>query len=295
MTTLLVTGATGQLGTELRRASLPADWEIVALDSRALDLNDSDALAAAVASRDWGAVINAAAYTAVDRAEGEVLTAWRVNALAPAVLAEACEKHGVPLVQISTDYVFDGAKQGFWEVDDPVAPQNVYGASKLGGELAVRTGCRRHAIVRTSWVVSAHGSNFVKTMLRVGAEREQLGVVDDQRGAPTAASDLAAALIVIAQRMIEAPDLAGTWHFSNAGETSWYGFAREIFDRARAYGGPSPIVTPIASADYPVPARRPANSLLSHAALARDFGITPRPWAEALSDILAELYRKTER
>ncbi|UZK65037.1 dTDP-4-dehydrorhamnose reductase [Sphingomonas sp. M1-B02] len=294
MKQILVTGAKGQLGTELRRAVLPEGWEVVGFGSAELDLNDLQAIATTVASRKWAAVINAAAYTAVDRAESDVVAAWQVNALAPAAFAAACQAADIPLIQVSTDYVFDGEKPGSWEVDDPVGPRSVYGASKLGGELAVRTGCHRHAIVRTSWVVSAHGANFVKTMLRVGAERDQLKVVDDQHGAPTSAHDLAAALIQIARRLVEVPNLQGTWHFSNAGETSWYGFARAIFDQAGAHGGPAPELLPIASADYPVPARRPANSLLSHAALTRDFGIVPRPWTEALSDILAELYRKTK-
>lgn len=290
MREILVTGAGGQLGTELRRAALPAGYAIHAVDVDTLDLTDTAAIAAKVAERPWAAVINGAAYTAVDKAESDQVTAWAVNALAPAAFAQGCAEAGIPIVQVSTDYVFAGDKDGAWEPGDPVAPLGVYGASKLGGELAVRTSGARHAIVRTAWVVSAHGNNFVKTMLRVGATRDELGVVDDQRGSPTSAADLAAALLTIAVRLIEdegAP--TGTFHFSNAGAVSWAGFAAEIFAQSGARGGAVAAVKPIATADYPTPARRPANSLLSHDAIRAAYGIEPRPWQAALGDILDEL------
>lgn len=290
MREILVTGAGGQLGTELRRAALPAGYAIHAVDVDTLDLTDTAAIAAKVAERPWAAVINGAAYTAVDKAESDQVTAWAVNALAPAAFAQGCAEAGIPIVQVSTDYVFAGDKDGAWEPTDPVAPLGVYGASKLGGELAVRTSGARHAVVRTAWVVSAHGNNFVKTMLRVGATRDELGVVDDQRGSPTSAADLAAALLIIAIRLIEdegAP--TGTFHFSNAGAVSWAGFASEIFAQSGARGGAVPAVKPIATADYPTPARRPANSLLSHDAIRAAYGIEPRPWQAALGDILDEL------
>lgn len=290
MREILVTGAGGQLGTELRRAALPAGYAIHAVDVDTLDLTDTAAIAAKVAERPWAAVINGAAYTAVDKAESDQVTAWAVNALAPAAFAQGCAEAGIPIVQVSTDYVFAGDKDGAWEPGDPVAPLGVYGASKLGGELAVRTSGARHAIVRTAWVVSAHGNNFVKTMLRVGATRDELGVVDDQRGSPTSAADLAAALLTIAVRLIEdegAP--TGTFHFSNAGAVSWAGFASEIFAQSGARGGAVAAVRPIATADYPTPARRPANSLLSHDAIRASYGIEPRPWQAALGDILDEL------
>lgn len=292
MNTILVTGANGQLGTELRRYPWPDGWDVHAVDQDTLDLADTAAIAALVASRRWAAVINGAAYTAVDKAESDAVTAWAVNALAPAAFAQACREADVPLVQVSTDYVFDGSKAGGWAVDDAVAPLNVYGASKLGGELAVRTGAPRHAIVRTSWVVSPHGHNFIKTMLRLGAERDRLTVVDDQHGAPTSAADLAAALATIAIRMAEDRTIAGTWHFTNAGETTWAGFARAIFASAQRHGGPAPEVAGIATADYPVPATRPAHSRLSHDTLVRDFGIRPRDWRAALDDIIDELLGK---
>lgn len=291
---VLVTGAGGQLGTELQRCAWPSGWQVTAVDRTDLDLTDTAAIAAKVAERPWAAVINGAAYTAVDKAESDVVTAWAVNAMAPAAFAEGCARAGIPLVQVSTDYVFAGDKAGAWEIDDPLAPLGVYGASKLGGELAVRTSGARHAIVRTAWVVSAQGTNFVKTMLRVGAARESLTVVDDQRGSPTAAADLANALVTIAVRLAEDQDApTGTFHFSNAGDVTWAGFATEIFRQSRVRGGPSAEVVPIPSSDYPTPARRPANSLLSHQAIRDAYAIAPRDWQTALGDILDELIGPT--
>ncbi|MDR6144288.1 dTDP-4-dehydrorhamnose reductase [Sphingomonas sp. SORGH_AS870] len=290
MRELLITGANGQLGRELQRVNMPRGWRVVALDRSALDLTDPAAIAAKVAERPWAAVINGAAYTAVDKAEHDQVAAWQVNALAPAAFASACAAANVPLVQVSTDYVFPGDRDGAWDVDDPVAPLGVYGASKLAGELAVRTSGVRHAIVRTAWVVSAHGHNFVKTMLRVGAEREILRVVADQQGSPTSAADLADILVHIAVRLADDADApTGTFHFSNAGATTWAGFAEEIFRQSGARGGVVAQVEGITTAQYPTPARRPANSLLAHEAIERAYGITPRAWHDALGDILDEL------
>lgn len=290
MRQILVTGGNGQLGTELKRYPWPEGWGVTAVDIDELDLRDTAAIAAMVASQPWAAVISGGAYTAVDKAESDQVTAWAVNALAPAAFAAACSTADIPLLQVSTDYVFDGAKEGKWLPGDPIGPLGVYGASKLGGELAVTTGCPRHAIVRTSWVVSAHGANFIKTMLRVGAERDTLTVVDDQHGAPTSAKDLAAALATIAMRMADERDAPiGTFHFSNAGETTWCGFAKAIFAGAAQRGGPSPAVMPIMTADYPTPAQRPHNSRLDLAAIAKAYGIVPQDWRLALDDILDEL------
>ena len=290
MRDILITGAGGQLGTELQRVAWPDDVHIVAIDQADLDLTDTAAIAAKVGERNWAAVINGAAYTAVDKAESDLVTAWAVNAMAPAAFGKACAEAGIPLVQVSTDYVFAGDKKGAWEVDDPVAPLGVYGASKLGGELAVRTSGARHAIVRTAWVVSAHGSNFVKTMLRVAVANPTLRVVADQHGSPTSAADLAEALRTIALRLIkDANAPTGTFHFSNAGATNWADFAREIFRQSGLRGGATAAVEAIATSDYPTPAQRPANSLLSHRAIGAAYDIAPRSWEAALGDILDEL------
>ena len=290
MRQVLVTGAGGQLGTALGRHAWPEGWQPVALDRAALDLCEPAAIAAIVAERPWAAVVNAAAYTAVDKAEDDQVVAWTVNALAPAALGQACAAAGIPLVHVSTDYVFAGDKQGAWQVDHPVGPLGVYGASKLGGELAVRTSGARHVIVRTAWVVSAGGANFVRTMLRLAADRPALRVVADQRGSPTAASDLAAALAAIAIRLAEdAAAPTGTFHFANAGATDWAAFATEIFRQSAARGGPTAAVEGITTADYPTRARRPANSLLDLGAIGQAYGIAPRPWQDALGDILDEL------
>lgn len=292
MKTILITGGKGQVGTELQRLSWPAGIEIYAPDRHGLDLASPAALESLVASRSFAAVINAGAYTAVDKCEVEVAQAWMVNAVAPAVLARATALTGIPLVHVSTDYVFDGAKAAPYVETDAVGPLGVYGASKEGGEQGVRTGNSRHAIVRTAWVLSAHGNNFVKTMLRAGRERPLLRVVDDQHGCPTSAADLAAALAKITLRMMaDAQAPCGTWHFVNSGSVTWHGLACEIFAQAASMGGPSPQVQPITTAQYPLPARRPANSRLATTKLGLDYAIVPRPWQAALGDILAELLK----
>ncbi|MBN8808840.1 MAG: dTDP-4-dehydrorhamnose reductase [Sphingomonas sp.] len=290
MPDILVTGGGGQLGSELQRANWPAGWRVVAIDVADLDMRDTAAIAAKVTERPWAAIINGAAYTAVDQAESDQVTAWAINALAPAAFAAACATADIPLIQVSTDYVFAGDKVGAYEPGDAVGPIGVYGASKLGGEFAVRTSGARHVVVRTAWVISAHGRNFVKTMLALAADRDQLRVVADQHGSPTAAADLADTLMRIAVRLVEDKDApTGTFHFSNAGATDWAAFATEIFRQSTARGGPSATVEPIPSAAYPTPARRPANSLLSHDAIGQAYGITPRAWQDALGDILDEL------
>ena len=287
---ILVTGGDGQLGIELQRTAWPQDWIVEATGVADLDLRDTTAIVAKVLEKPWSAVVNAGAFTAVDAAERDVVTAWAVNALAPAAFAQACAVAAIPLIQLSTDYVFDGNKKGRWDEDDRPAPLNVYGASKLGGELAVSRACARHAIIRTSWLVSAHGNNFVNTMLRLGIDRKEIGVVCDQVGAPTAAADLAAAIARIAVRLVDDPQAPlGNFHFSNAGATTWHGFAEAIFAGAALRGRPSPRVVAIPTREYPTAARRPSNSLLSHRAIDAAFGIRPRDWQDALDEILDEL------
>lgn len=291
---ILVLGGGGQVGTELQAYAWPTGVSVHAPDRTRLNIADEAALTETLAERSWAAVVNAAAYTAVDRAESEIAAAWRLNALAPALLAAATARKSIPLVHISTDYVFDGTGQGAYAPDAPINPVSVYGASKAAGELAVRTGHPRHAIVRTAWVVSPHRANFIKTMLRLAGERDRLTVVDDQHGCPTSAADLAAALAAIALRLAtDARAPTGTFHCVNAGETTWCGFARAIVAGGAARGGRSVPVEGISTSAYPTPARRPANSRLSTASLTEAFGVRPRPWQAALDDILDRLVGPT--
>ncbi|QHL89786.1 dTDP-4-dehydrorhamnose reductase [Sphingomonas changnyeongensis] len=281
MRPILVTGGTGQVGTALAARAAERGIEVVLPGRAALDLTDPDALARAVAGRDWGLVINCAAYTAVDKAESDADTARAVNAAAPAALARATAAAGIRLIHVSTDYVFDGSKPGWYDEDDPVAPLGVYGATKEAGEAAVRAANPDHVILRTAWVVSPFGHNFVKTMLRLGAERDTLRVVADQIGCPTSAIDIADALLSIAA----GGGPAGTYHFVNAGEASWHALAAFVIARA----GLAARVDPITTADYPTPARRPANSRLATARIARDHGLSPRPWQDAVGEIVDRL------
>jgi dTDP-4-dehydrorhamnose reductase len=286
---VLLTGGSGQVGTALRRLA-PTGWDIHAPTRAELDLGDPEQIAQLVASRPWAAVINAGAYTAVDRAEGDVVGAWRANALGPAALAQAAAKAGTPVIHLSTDYVFDGRLDRPYRETDAVGPMNVYGASKLGGELAVRTAHPRHVILRTAWVVSATGSNFVKTMLRMGAERPLLRVVDDQRGCPTTADDIAAAVRVVAERLMDDPDApTGTYHFVGQGEATWCDLAKAVFAVAAEGGARAPEVQPISTAEYPTPAARPSNSVLDTAKITRDYGIAPQPWLAAVRKVVQQL------
>lgn len=287
---IFVTGVTGQVGQELCRYGWPDGFKIVGASRHDLDLEDAAAVEAYIETERFDAVINPAAYTAVDRAETDPVAAWKVNALAPAAMAAATRTLGIPLVCVSTDYVFDGSKAGPYNEDSPISPAGVYGASKAAGELAVRTGNPRHVILRTSWVFSAHGANFVKTMLRLAEERPRLRVVDDQRGCPTSARDIAAVLAEITLKLIADPHApTGTYHFSNAEPTTWCGFAKEIFRQAEPFGYPVPDVEAIATTEYPTPARRPSNSVLETTKIARDFAVEPRPWREALAEVLSDL------
>ena len=277
MTDLLVFGRTGQVARELARLAPEARF----LGRAEVDLTDPAACAALIRDARPAAVINAAAYTAVDRAESEPDAAWAVNSEGAGHVARACARTGLPLLHLSTDYVFDGQAVGHaYREDDPIAPVSVYGASKAEGDQAVRDATPRHAIVRTAWVYSPHGQNFVKTMLRLGRERPELGIVADQHGCPTSAADIAGALVAMAVRMADSGaggDLYGTFHFSGTGPTTWYGFAQEIFRLAAHHGNPVPTLRPIATADYPTPAARPANSVLDCSRLREVYGIASPP------------------
>lgn len=292
---LMVTGATGQVGFELARSLMPLG-EVVALDRRACDLAQPLSLAALVARVAPDVIVNAAAYTAVDRAEAEEALATTINAEAPAVLAGAARAAGALLVHYSTDYVFDGAKAGAWREDDAVAPLNAYGRSKLAGERAIAASGCDHLILRTSWVYAARGANFVRTMLRLGAERERLAVVADQLGAPTWARNIADAtahVVAAAQRERAAVAFApAVLHLASRGETSWHGFAEAIFEALRQRPGFAlkvGAVEPIPTSAYPTPAARPLNSRLDCGRLAARYGVRMPHWRDALARCLEEL------
>jgi dTDP-4-dehydrorhamnose reductase len=291
--TILVFGSQGQVATCLREAVLPAGWTVRTAGRAEGDITVRRDVDRIVAESGASVVINAAAYTAVDRAESEPEAAIAVNRDGASHIAEACARSGAPLIHLSTDYVFDGQAVGHaYREDDPIAPVSVYGASKAEGDQAVRDAAPRHAIVRTAWVYSPHGQNFVKTMLRLGRERPELGIVADQHGCPTSAADIADALVAMAVRMAEpgaGGDLYGTFHFSGTGPTTWYGFAQEIFRLAAHHGHPAPTLRPIATADYPTPAARPANSVLDCHRLRTVYGIVAPPWQDSLATCMARL------
>jgi dTDP-4-dehydrorhamnose reductase len=280
---LLVFGEIGQLGQELQRRAGDVTLEVRGLEEA--DFTDPATCAGFVERTDADAVINAVAYTAVDRAEEDEEVALMVNATTPAALARAAAARGLPLIQVSTDYVFDGAGDTPFAVDHPTGPLGAYGRTKLAGEEGVIAAGGPHAILRTSWVVSSHGNNFVKTMLRLGAERDRLTIVADQVGGPTCAADIADACLSIAAQLIADPAKSGTYHFTGGPDVSWADFAREIF----RLSGLSPEVADIPTSDYPTPAQRPLNSRLDNSLTETTFGI-PRPdWRKGLRDILQDL------
>lgn len=287
---VLIPGANGQVGRELVARAAQHDIEAMGLTRADLDLNDAKAVRAVVQAHQPDAVVNAAAYTAVDRAESEPDLAFAVNRDGPAALAAACADLGIPLVHFSTDYVFDGAKPEPYVEGDPAAPLGVYGQSKWEGEEAVRAALDRHLILRVSWVFSRHGGNFVKTMLRLGREREALRIVADQHGGPTPASAIADAALVTLRQASERNDDWGTYHFCGAPFTTWHGFAEAIFAEARRH---EPLavrdVAPIPASAYPTPAARPANSRMEAARLAHTFGIAPADWRAVLAEVIAAL------
>ena len=290
---VLLLGAHGQVGTELRRTF--ADWSPTALDRSDADLSRPETLRAVMRAARPQVILNAAAYTAVDRAESEPDLADRVNHQSVRIVAEEAERLGALLVHYSTDYVFDGTKTEPWVETDPTAPLNVYGATKLAGERAIQNTCSKHLILRTSWVYSAHGHNFLRTMLRLGRERDVVRVVNDQWGAPTSAGALAEATgHVVARLSLEndwaAPEKwAGTYHATCGGRTSWCGFAQAIFARSRSMGKTGwATVDAISTDQHPTAARRPVNSVLSNERLAQKLGVQLPHWENALDLVIAE-------
>lgn len=293
---VLLFGANGQVGTELRRAFAPHVELVVTtrsgiidgIECEAADFDRPQSLASVLARVQPELILNAAAYTAVDAAENDHDAAWRANAEAPAQIAGWCAQHGVPLVHYSTDYVFDGQAGRPYREDDATCPLGVYGQSKRAGEEAIIASGAPYLIFRTAWVYASHGRNFLRTMLRLGSEREQLRVVADQIGTPTPAALIADVTVQVLQT--DALQ-SGIWHLTANGQTSWHGFAEEIFAQAHAAGviARVPQLEAISTADYPTPARRPAWSVLDNRKLQQDFGIVLPDWQQGLRKVMAEL------
>ena len=280
---VLVFGESGQVARSLQKRS--GDIEVVTLGRDQADLGSPDMLRAVIAATDADVIINAAAYTAVDRAEDDTDHAEQVNHFAVGTIARACAKRGLPLLHISTDYVFPGDGETPWQPSDDTGALGVYGATKRRGEEAIEMAGGTYAILRTSWVFSATGNNFVKTMLRLGAERDALTIVGDQIGGPTAADDIADALLTMARAYADGRKPSGIYHFSGTPDASWADFATEIFAQANI----TCAVTPIPTSDYPTPATRPLNSRLDCATLETDFGITRPDWRASLASVLKDL------
>jgi dTDP-4-dehydrorhamnose reductase len=291
--TILLTGKDGQVGWELQHALAPLRW-VVALGRRELDLADPHAIRTRVRELKPDLIVNAAAYTAVDKAESEPELAIAINSTAPGVLGEEAHRLGALLVHYSTDYVFDGEKAGPYSEDDSTGPLGAYGRSKLAGERAVVSSGAAHLILRTSWVYGARGKNFLLTILRLARECEELRVVDDQIGAPTSSRAIGEATAGILRRLTEptrgrSADWSGIYHLTAGGQTSWFGFAREIMEQAGNLIPRKPVLVPITTAQFPLPARRPRSSVLSCKKVAANFGIKLAPWKEGLSQVMNQL------
>jgi dTDP-4-dehydrorhamnose reductase len=298
---ILLFGANGQVGWELRRSLAPLG-EVVALDfdgeeGLAGDFEDPQGVARAVERVHPAVVVNAAAYTAVDKAESEPERALAINALAPEAIALAAQRIGAPVIHYSTVYVFDGSGSRPWREDDATGPLNVYGRTKLEGEQRVAAGQPQHLILRTSWVYAARGSNFARTMLRLARERDRLTVIDDQFGAPTGAELLADATAHALRALLRDPGLAGTYHVAASGETTWYEYARFVVGKAQQLGedvkaGPAQIA-PVASSAFPTPARRPHNSRLATERFSAAFGLALPPWERGVARMLQEILERS--
>ncbi len=293
---ILVTGRDGQVGWELQR-SLAVLGEVVAVGRAQVDFADAESVRRCVRTLQPDLIVNAAAYTAVDRAETEALQAFAINAEAPGVLAREAAALGAGLIHYSTDYVYDGSKRGAWVEADPVAPLGAYGRSKLAGEQAIAAAGAAHLVLRTSWVYASRGANFLRTMLRLAREREELRVVADQFGAPTWARCIAEATAAVVARAgtgraavaAALGERGGVFHLSCAGQTSWHGFAVRIFQRIEDPQRRLRTVAAIGAADYPTPARRPANSVLDNGRLERAWGVRLPAWDQALAMCAADM------
>ncbi|SON57991.1 dTDP-4-dehydrorhamnose reductase [Hartmannibacter diazotrophicus] len=288
----VVTGREGQVVQSLvERGGERADIEIVPLGRPDLDLADRDGIASALEAAKPDLIVSAAAYTAVDRAEEDEAAAVAVNAVAPGAIGRVAERLGIPVIHLSTDYVFDGSKTGPYSEDDAVSPLGVYGRSKLEGERALAQATGNHAILRTAWVYSPFGNNFVKTMLRLAGTRDTLGVVDDQRGNPTSALDIADGILKVADNLLARSDpaLRGVFNMSGQGRASWADFAIRIFDLSKTVGGPSASVNRIGTSDYPTPAKRPANSELDCGKIGREHGVVMPDWQVSAETVVRRL------
>lgn len=289
---ILVTGAHGQVGWELSRRGARMDFNILALDRTALDITDQSAVNQTVERSGAALVVNGAAYTAVDQAESESELAFAVNRDGPAYLATACAEAGIPLIHISTDYVFDGHKRGAYVETDKVAPLGVYGESKAAGDEEVRTRLPNHIIIRTSWLYGVQGNNFVKTMLRLGRERDVIQVVKDQHGCPTYAADLVDTILQITGQIQKNRQITwGTYHYCGKGVASWHDLAEATLSLAKKYTSLRvKTIEAIGTADYPTPAKRPLNSALDCSLVEKTFNIHPKPWRESLAQMINRIF-----
>ena len=285
---ILITGAKGQLGTELLRQSTDRGFSAFPVDLPEVDITSSDPVRAAIHDAGASLVINCAAYTQVDMAESQEMLAYKVNSLGPAILAHVCSEAKIPLIHISTDFVFDGRQQTPYLETDPASPISVYGKSKAAGDAVVEKILNRHIILRTAWLYALHGQNFVRTILKLGAERDTVKVVSDQLGCPTCAVDLAETLLTLAEAIRTQGEIAwGTYHYCGKGVISWHEFAQAILDIAKPYISlKTSQVDPITTDQYPTPAKRPTYSVLNCEKIQNEFGIYPKPWRESLEKMI---------
>lgn len=288
----LVLGAQGQLGQELATLCAARRIAAILLPRQECDISNLGQIRAAIDSTRPSVIINAAAYTKVDQAEKEPGLAQRANRDGPAMLAQASAELDIPLIHVSTDYVFDGSKPSAYVETDPVMPLGVYGLSKEAGERAIRSAQRRHVIVRTAWVYGIHGRNFLKTMLDLAAAREGWGVVNDQVGNPTATADLAEALLTAAEKTSRDDACWGTYHFAGQGDATWFEFAEEIVATQAAFTGKRPVLKAITTDEFPTPARRPRNSRLNSDLFASVFGVRAPPWQERTRDVVKSIFEQ---